>query len=199
MIAVLTGDIINSRSVAANLWMPKLRHILGIYGKEFADWEIYRGDTFQLQLSPVNALEAAIHIKSYIKQFKELDVRIGIGIGEKDFKGKSISESNGSAFVNSGYCFDHLKKRTLAIKTPNTSLNEVMNLCLELATLTMDNWPPVTSEVVAAALENKKLNQTQLSKVLDKPQSNISESLNRAGYDAIRKLINVYTTKIAEL
>lgn len=199
MIAVLTGDIINSRGERVNVWMAKLRAVLSFYGNEYRDWEIYRGDTFQLETEINNILLIAIHIKSYIKQFKALDVRLAIGIGEKDFQGSSVTSSNGSAFINSGQCFDGLKKRTMALKSNNEEFDTTFNLCLDLATLTMDNWPPITSKIVASAIENQHLSQIELSKVLHKSQSNISESLNRAGYETILKLVDHFNTKISNL
>ena len=70
MKAVITGDIINSRKVASALWMGDLKDILKDYGNEPKDWEIYRGDSFQLIINPVDALEIALLIKAAIKQHK---------------------------------------------------------------------------------------------------------------------------------
>src|SRR5680860_726664 len=115
MIAIITGDIINSRNVDAQKWMPELKTVLNKYGSEPKTWEIYRGDSFQIETLPIDALKAAILIKSTIKQFKALDVRLAIGIGEKTYESEKITESNGSAFVYSGEAFEKLKKQTLSI------------------------------------------------------------------------------------
>ena len=82
MIAVLTGDIVNSREVSAQKWLKELKYALAFHGREKKDWEVYRGDSFQLRIEVQHALAAALRIKANMKQFKELDVRIGIGIGE---------------------------------------------------------------------------------------------------------------------
>ena len=117
MTCIVTGDIINSRGIDSNNWIKYLRKELRKYGKEPKNWEIFRGDSFQLEIEPKDGLIVGFILKAAIKQFKELDLRIGIGIGEKDFESGKITQSNGSAFVNSGECFDSLKKHTLAIKT----------------------------------------------------------------------------------
>lgn len=61
---------------------------------------------------------------------------MAIGIGTKTYEAKRISESNGTAFINSGEQFEKLKKITLAVKTPWHEVDTTINLCLELALLT---------------------------------------------------------------
>jgi len=196
---VLTGDVINSRKEKPEVWLSNLKKALNKYGKEPKNWEIYRGDSFQLEVTTVNALEAAIYIKAKMKQKKNVDVRIAIGIGNKDYNAEKLTESNGSAFVHSGECFQHLKKQNLALKSDITQFDETLNLLLKLANLTMDNWLPATSRIVKTAMDNPNANQNELAAILDKSQSNISEALLRAGFDEIKQLLQYYKTKITAL
>ena len=69
MIAVLTGDIVNSKSENAEVWLEALKSTLELYGKTPKDWEVFRGDSFQLVVSNEKAILASIHIKCAIKQF----------------------------------------------------------------------------------------------------------------------------------
>tara|TARA_B110000305_G_C19373082_1_gene605540 strand:- start:790 stop:930 length:141 start_codon:yes stop_codon:yes gene_type:complete len=46
MIAVITGDIINSRKGEVERWIGPLKETLNRYGVEPKNWEIYRGDSF---------------------------------------------------------------------------------------------------------------------------------------------------------
>ncbi len=200
MEAIITGDLINSRLVDPNEWMPALKKVLKQYGKEPKNWEIFRGDSFQLNTKPEDALMAAFLIKAEIKQWKDLDVRIGIGIGEITYQAAKITESNGTAFLNSGDCFEDLKKQTLAIKTPNKDLNGTLNLMIELASLTIDRWTETAAKLVKLKIENPTANQKDLANMLNKTaQGTISEGLKRGGYDEIQKLLNYYKLKISEL
>jgi len=199
MTAVLTGDIINSRKSKTPDWLSNLKETLSKFGKEPEQWEIYRGDSFQLEIDPKKALEAAIFIKASIKKEKNVDVRVAIGIGNKTYTSDQVTTSNGTAFINSGECFDTLKKVNLAIKTPWSEFDEQINLLLELASLTMNGWLPATATIVTSALENKDMNQKELAKMLEKSQSSISEALSRAGYDEINKLIDTYQKKLKKL
>tara|TARA_R110002073_G_scaffold72537_1_gene177464 strand:+ start:460468 stop:461067 length:600 start_codon:yes stop_codon:yes gene_type:complete len=198
MTAVLTGDIINSRSGKTPNWLGILKETLQKFGKEPEQWEIYRGDSFQLEVSPKKALETAIFIKSSIKKEKNIDVRMAIGIGNKTYTSNKVTTSNGTAFINSGECFDNLKKLNLAIQTPWSEFDEQINLSLELALLTMNNWSPATATILTEALEKQHHNQKELAATLNKSQSSISEALSRAGYDEIIKLIDTYKKKLPQ-
>ena len=199
MIAVITGDIINSRKEPADQWLPLLKEVLGQYGKNPQHWEIFRGDSFQLLLPPGKALFAALQIKSGIKQFRNLDVRMAIGIGEQDHKARKISESNGSAFVRSGEGFEALKKQNLGIFTGNAELDEILNLLLSLALLSMDNWSPTVAIIIKASLEHAEKSQIELTGILNRSQSSISEGLKRGGYDEVLRMEEFYRQKIRNL
>lgn len=199
MVAIITGDIINSTETTPKLWLDALKKVLNQFGKEPKHWEIYRGDSFQLEVKPKEALKAAILIKTSLKQSKHIDVRLAIGIGDKSYDSNKITESNGSAFVNSGQCFEQLKKTTLAIKSPLADFDSQMNLMLELALLVMDYWKPTTSTILKYTLEHPNQNQEVVAKHLNKSQSNISEGLKRGGYDELSKLLSYYESQIQTL
>lgn len=197
MVAIITADIIDSRAIKVQKWMPELKKTLRFYGKEPQSWEIFRGDSLQLEIAPIKALEAAIHLKASIKQFKEIDIRIAIGIGEKDYEGDSITNSNGSAFENSGSCFDQLKKQTLGIKTPWQDSNKTLNLLFDLASLSMNKWTANAAFVIKTLIEKgMDINQKELAAIVGKSQGNISDTLTRAAFEEIQKLMNYYKDEI---
>ena len=199
MIAVITGDIVNSRKGETKEWLVLLKQILNFYGKSPQDWEIFRGDSFQLSLSPEQALKACFHIKAGIRTFKDLDVRLAIGIGEEEHHSSRITEANGSAFVRSGECFENLKKQTLAIKTGDEEIDEVLNLLFSLSLLTADTWSPTVAASIKAAIENPDKNQTQLSRLLQKSQSSVSEFLKKGGFEEVTELNEFYQKQISRL
>lgn len=193
MIAILTGDIVDSQQVDSKLWLKDLKSVLRRYGKSPESWEIFRGDMFQLEVEAKDAILAAIVIKSHIKTYEKLDVRIAIGVGISSYRSKKITESNGEAYTNSGRCFEGLKRNRLSIVTPwPKDIDTEINLYLLLASLTMDSWTPATADTMAYALLHPDYNQATIAKKLKKSQSTISANLNRAGYDEILKMINRY-------
>lgn len=190
MIGVITGDIVNSRKVAnPDEWLSKLKTAFDAIGATPKTWEIIRGDSFQVEITqPADTLRKALYIKSLIKSIAGLDVRMAIGIGTKTHDAPKISEANGEAFVRSGRLFDQLKKNTLAIKSPWQDVDRAINMCLELALLTMDRWTPNSAEIMVLSIENPEKTQLELGNILKISQGRVSERQQRAGHEEIVKM-----------
>jgi len=199
MTAIITGDIIDSRKGEVETWLPLLKEVLNQYGQEPTDWEIFRGDSFQLSVAPKKAILAAFHIKSAIRQTKKHDVRMGIGIGEVRYNSNKTTESNGSAYIRSGECFESLKKQTLAIKTNNLELDNTINIMLSLALLTSNSWSFTVSKVIKKNIEHSETKQIEIANLLNKSQSSISEALKRGGFEEIMNMNNYYEEQINKL
>ena len=198
MIAVLTGDIINSRKVNSEDWLPKLKDFFIKHTNNLEKWEIYRGDSFQLQVKVEEALITAICIKALIKTNSKIDVRISIGIGDVSFKGKKVIESYGTAFINSGEAFEKLKNNTLIIKTPFEEIDNYFNPIFKLLSFIIDNWKPVTSETVFYALMNRGLLQKEIAERLEKDKTTVNRALKRGAYEEIVEIIDLFNQKISE-
>jgi predicted XRE-type DNA-binding protein len=161
------------------------------------DWEIFRGDSFQLVVTIEDAIVAAIHIKAVIKQTKLHDVRMGIGVGEREYISPKITESNGSAFIKSGECFESLKKSTMAIKTMDEAFDYSFNIMLDLSLLISNNWSSIVAEVIKTAIENSDKNQKELAQLLNKSQSSVSEALKRGGFEEMMNMNFLYKSQIS--
>ncbi|OYU79292.1 MAG: hypothetical protein CFE23_14690 [Flavobacterium sp. BFFFF1] len=198
MTAIITGDIINSRKLDSGFWMEGLKKILNTKGKNPIDWEIFRGDEFQLEIgNPEDALFAAIEIKTWLKTIR-LDARISIGIGEKTFSGKKISESNGPAFIRSGALFETLKKQklTLAIHTGNADFDEQMNLLFKLGTCLMQGWLPQSAEFVLTAMKNPGYSQEEIGQQLGITQAAVSRRQKRSQFELIMEIERFYRQQL---
>ena len=191
MIAVITGDIIGSKGSDPAVWLEALRDQLDHFGSSPKDWEVYRGDEFQLEVdAPDEVLLTAFRIKASIKTFKNLDVRMGIGIGEKDYQGSRVSQSNGSAFVNSGTQFDLLKKQkvNLAISSPDRGFDQDLNMLLKLALVIMDDWSVGSAQLAQTLLENPDQIQEEIARKFKIKQAAVSQRLRRAHLNLIMEL-----------
>ena len=158
MIGIITADLINSRKVPAAQWMQELKKELKQWGKEGTDWEIYRGDSFQLRIKePEQLLFVAILLKAAIKSMAPLDIRMGLGVGEENFISDRLLENNGTAYVYSGEIFEALEKEQQGImfKSENKELNEEINLMLRLALTIMDDWSINSAKMVCLAFKHQ--------------------------------------------
>lgn len=201
MTSIITGDIINSRRLKSTAWIDDLKKLLATKGKNPVDWEIYRGDQFQIEIhNPEDALMTALEIKAFLKTIK-VSVRMSIGIGSKTHNAQNISESNGTAFIRSGESFEMLKKlkTNLAINTGNPEFDTEMNLMLRLASTIMDNWLAQPAEFVVTAIGNKTLSQEEIGQKLGINQAAVSRRRKRAQFDLIIELDNYYRRKIKNI
>jgi len=200
MICIITGDIVGSRKIKDS-WLLSLKTGLKTVSNQHSKGEIYRGDSFQVEVDPKNAMRAAAYLKACIRVNKPADVRMGIGIGDLKNKRKKLSESSGDAFVNSGAAFDSLKqaKVNLAIKTDNPDFDEEINVLIKLSLISMDSWGEVAAEMVKLALENENLLQSELAAISGRTQSSVSEALKRAHYTEIMEMDKLYRKKLNQM
>lgn len=196
MIAVISGDIIKSRSLEPKIWMPALEEAIGLYSDRF---DIFRGDSFQAELTPQNVLTATFYIKATMLAF-DLDARIGIGIGMKEYDAPHIKNSFGSALIYSGEAFEELKKETIFFKSAYPKLDALCNVILPLTAELTVRWTPNMAETVKAAFQHKNANQAELAKILDKKyQSQVSTELQKASFAKIQRALDYCTKEILAL
>lgn len=200
MTSILIGDIINSQEGGKPKdWLSPLKRILNQCGPEPKVWEIFRGDSFQVEVKkPEDALIVALMLKSTLMSQAQLNVRIAIGIGAKTYDAPKITEANGDAFVRAGELFENLKKNTLAISSPWKEVDQQMNLYLELALLIIDQWTQNSAEIARLTIEHPEATQKQLAAKLGITQGRVSERLKRAGIDEIMKVNDRFQQLIKE-
>ncbi|GGI26022.1 SatD family protein [Pedobacter mendelii] len=200
MVCIITGDIVGSRKIKDS-WLLSLKTALKVVSGQNSKWEIYRGDSFQVEVEPENAIRTTAYLKACIRINKPADVRMGIGIGEVKSKRKKLSESSGDAFVNSGVAFDSLKqaKVNLAIKTESSSFDEEINVLIKLSLIAMDSWGIVAAEMVKLALENENILQSELAILSGRTQSLVSEALKRAHYSELMEMDKLYRKKLNQM
>lgn len=198
MISIITGDIVNSRKLPSKIWIGGLKLIFNELGKNPADWEIYRGDEFQIEIkNPEDALLTAIKIKAYFRTLN-LDARMSIGLGDKTYKTKKISECNGTAFARSGEVFETLKKQkiNLALNSGNIEFDSKINLMLRLCMTFMDNWLVQSAEFVLIAIANPTLSQEEIGAKLGINQAAVSRRRKRAQFDLMMETETYFREQI---
>lgn len=212
MIAVIKGDIIASRKLENQAkWLLPLKRLLATWGESPKDWFILSGDFFQIEITKSEeAFRKAFEIKALIKKVEPLDqnkktstidVRMAIGVGEKNYAAESIVESNGPAFIYSSEKFELLKKEnsTMGIKSSWKSFDDEMNLYLKLAGLFMDKWSVSSAELVQIILNNPDITQEEIGKHLGIKQNSVSGRWNRANVNEILEVNKMFQNKIKNL
>lgn len=201
MKSTITGDIVQSKSIKKpEIWIAPLKNLFSTVGKNPKDWEIYRGDSFQLEIESTEILRIAILIKAIIKQIdiKHVDVRMAIGIGESENSADRVSESFGDAFVFSGQLLDKLKKSKvhLGIKSPWKSFDDEFNLMFKLALVIMNSWTKNTAEVVEILFNVPGITQMEIANKLNLAQSTVNDRIKRGSVYEIIELEQYFRERV---
>ena len=202
MIAVITGDVIQSSRRKVDSWLVPLKKLLGEWGDAPISWDVYRGDEFQVEIPQVtDALCRALQLKATLKKQAlkgGLDVRMAIGLGEKSHAAERITESNGSAFMHSGQKFDKLKRErlSLAVRSPWEDFDHNMNITLRFAMHIADQWSPQSAEVVLLRLNDRELSQEAMGQLLGIQQSAVSQRWSPAQGDTFMLLLRHFEEQI---
>ncbi|HBH05658.1 MAG TPA: hypothetical protein DDX92_03535 [Flavobacteriales bacterium] len=210
MIAVITGDIMNSRNIpSSSIWMDPLKSLFREYGESPYTWEIFRGDSFQLEIRhPEMAYHVALRIKATVlstpnteRRHAPINVRLSIGFGTVSYRTDRITEGNGDVFIRSGQGIDRMKKlkQSIIINTGESQLDSELNLYLKLAGLSIDSWTISSAEAMNLVLKNPDFNQTQLGKALGIEQNSVSKRLAIAHADEILEVNHMFAHKIKAL
>ena len=192
--AIITGDLINSRKYDTSLWLPILEEALEKYSTSFS---IFRGDSFQMEVSLDKLFESVFYLKASLKSIDGLDVRFGIGVGTVIYEDLDIKKSTGDAFIFSGESLDHLGKESIAFKSCWSGLDELVNIILSLSVKLVDQWTVNMSETVKATLDYPDLNQIDLAKKIGRNhQSQFSKELNKSNFGKIQQGIQYCTQEL---
>jgi len=195
--SVVTGDIANSTSIAADKRVELIEQVSALIKSWVAkpeDAEIFRGDSFQLLFDDVaEALKRSIQIRCWLKSYQDgpgnapLDARLSIGIGDIAYFGKSILDADGEAFHLSGRAFDEMKatQNFLQLSTNDQQLNNQLNIILNLANIIITQWTKNQAEVIFLLLEGRT--QQEMADELKIAQSAVNNRIKLSRWKEIDK------------
>lgn len=201
MKTTITGDIVNSQSAGKpEVWLDPLKELFSKIGDSPTDWEIYRGDSFQLIVPAKDAVRVSILIKSVIKKQKpkQLDARLAIGIGKEEVYANRVSEASSEAFVYSGQLLDELKQKKvhLGIKSPWDEFDKEFNMIFKLALVIMNSWTSNSAEVAELLFSISGITQVEIAEKLGIAQSTVNDRIKRGSVYEIMEMEKYYREKI---
>ena len=123
---------------------------------------------------------------------------MSLGFGDKTYKSRKITQSNGTAFVRSGETFETLKKQklNLALNSGDANFDEDLNLICKLSLSFMDNWLQQSAEFVLIALQNPTLSQEELGVKLGINQAAVSRRQKRSNFELLLQVDQYFRKKI---
>ena len=229
LIAVVTGDVVNSTRLDDRPFLnTALKEAFEATERaEFGmvrSFELYRGDSFQGVIDPVQAIKATLIIRARLRQWKgpvlfsavrdrlksnkQLmpippgrlpDARISIGIGTMNHLAKKVAESDGEAFVRSGHGLDELVKSSnrLAISTPWDDVNAELDVSVKLLDALVSKWSSGSAQAMFHYL-GKETTQSKISDLLDISQPAVHKRLAAAEQVAVQAVIERYEQLVTQ-
>lgn len=215
MLAILSGDLINSTQLGENGFnkiSQRLKEEFKAFKTQFPSEQIifsqYRGDSFQgVVENPLLAFSIALQLKALINSFTDgshsaknrlpmLDVRISIGIGQAKYLENDLPSSNGEAFQLSGRTLDTMKsdEKTMALTTTVHEVNKTYEVLFKFLDATTARWSIASAETVYYLLQNFK--EQEIATKVDRSQAAINHRKKAAGWDEIKILLDYYPQTI---
>lgn len=217
--AVVTGDVIDSSSLAADQrkLLPGELHRIGdelvalLGADRVSPLAVFGGDSWQVLVNaPADALKAALYVRaSLLASRLDVDTRLAIGIGTVDFVGESIEESDGEAFRLSGRALKGLatEQRTMAFSHPDQRVSAPWDaVCLLLDTLIRSKWTAVRAREELGGASPRALaivgslrgwpasrSAAELWPHPVTPQA-VGDNLNRAHWADIERVLKAYSS-----
>ena len=197
--AVLTGDIINFTQLNNNdrqLLIEETGRLIKSWVKTPEDAEVFRGDSYQLIFDDIEtALKRCVQLICWFKKqsgYKDhllLSTRISVGIGEVAYKGKSVLDSDGEAFHQSGRSFDRMSKEDLlAIASNNEETNKQIAIILIFINPILSQW--TVGQAEAIYLYEEGYIQQKMAEELGIRQGAVNNRLRVAKWKEVEKGIN---------
>lgn len=217
MEAIITGDIVSSRSIEpANRQrlFKELAAFLKTLKKSYiSSYETFRGDSLQCKvIAPELSLRAALLIRAFFRAYilqdpktalqqksnkgyfsTKYDIRLAIGIGEVDFiDEKKITSSDGMAFRLSGEGLDSLKEtlQRLIIKSVYTDFDEQIEPSVLLLDALIQKW--TQNQAALAWYKLQQVKEDEIAALLHITQSAVTQRKKTAQWYAVEKLLTYF-------
>ncbi|WP_282040772.1 hypothetical protein [Halomonas alimentaria] len=202
-IAVLTGDVIDSRKVEDR---PRLYRLLDDSLAELASrhgghGERFRGDGFQLALpQAAPAMEAAVALRAALIEHSEThqrwDARIAVAAGPAEH---GIAAADGATFVASGRALDALADGVAHLSLTRLEAPEDHGLALLVRFIDdmIDGWSPYSAEVVGLSLRHDA-SQQALAERLGIRQPSVHKRLRVARWALLSDSLDYLRERLAE-
>lgn len=187
-ISVITGDLANSQQVDTASYIAYLDELLSELqqAKRLQQYDIFRGDSFQIISQPEQGLLLAVYIRIALRAANAThwDARLAIGLGTRRVKNAGY----GSAFLNSGNSLDNMAKNCyLALKTDNEKINDVVSDLLPMLDHVISRLSQTEAKIVQARMFTDTNKGVAIA--LQKATSTISVTLKRAAFEEIMRFI----------
>lgn len=216
MIAVLTGDIVNSTKMSKQTYADVIKSLKGFLQDAHENYgavgEIYRGDEFQIQYpNPIDALKStlliklALHLSAY--STKPIQCTLSLAYGDYETYDEKPNTSSGPVFIESGRGLSktqrgelsmHLKQQNVQQKEQKNNQDDVILLTQFLNHL-LNRLTKTQAQLLYQYIQHGFAEQQKMAELTGTSRQNISNRLGNIGAYLVRDYIESINNKIALL
>ncbi|UOA31504.1 hypothetical protein DSM110093_01269 [Sulfitobacter sp. DSM 110093] len=193
--AIFTGDIVKSTAMSRTeldtvfARLEETAEVLADWQSQPARMTRFRGDGWQMAVSPRLCLRAALVLRAAVRRCgKTADTRFGIGIGEANFAGNDLSSADGPALIQSGYALDTMP-RARRMHAPDAPLP--LRSALPLADRIVRGWTMRQADVAYFMLAPEPPSQARLAQQFDLTQQSVQGHVEAAGVDELHEVFDI--------
>ncbi len=211
--AVISADIINSKKLSIKwrkLLPDRIEELMNRFLQKDGRYSMERGDFVQVEISPRQGLAMLLLLKTglnamgsgsrVIKQENRVvDIRISLGIGNVNLKGKTVGLSDGPAYQLSGTGLDQIKnnRQTIIMQCEEKDFNEELRVMAASLEFITNKWTRGSAEIISLLIEGKK--EVEIAEILKISQSAVNQRKKTAGWEVINMMLQRYDMKTSNL
>ena len=205
MIAVLTGDIVNSTKMSNEIYSDVIKCMNALLNeaneKYGAVGEIYRGDEFQIQYpDPVYALKStlliklALHLSSFSP--KPIQCTLSLAYGTHNIYDEKPNTSSGPVFIASGRGLEKTQRGDLSVHFDHKNDQYELNLLSQFLNHLLNRLTKTQAELLYQYIESNFAEHKKLADITGTTRQNISNRLSNIGAFLVRDYMEVINKKI---
>lgn len=205
MIAVLTGDIVNSTKMSDETYSDVIKHLkifLNEANEKYgAIGEIYRGDEFQIQYpSPIHALKSTLLIKLalHLSKFSEKPIQctLSLAYGSHNIYDEKPNTSSGPVFIKSGRGLEKTQRGELSLQFEHETDEDEVKLLTQFLNHLLNRLTKTQAELLYQYIESSFAEHKKIADITGTTRQNISNRLGNIGAYLVRDYMTVINKKI---
>ena len=208
MIAVLTGDLVNSTKMPNEKYTNVIDRIKSqpqAANKKYqAIGEVYRGDEFQIQYpDPIHALKSTLLIKLalHLSNFssKPIQCTLSLAYGPHNIYDDKPNTSSGPVFIESGRALEKSQRGELSLCFTQDSTNAELQLLTQFLSHLLNRLTKTQAQLLYKYIDNDFAEHKKISEITGTTRQNISNRLGNIGAFLVRDYMNTINQKVTLL
>ncbi len=206
MIAVLTGDLVNSTKMTSSTYSQvtkQLQSLLNDANNKFlAIGEIYRGDEFQIQYpTPLYALKSVLLIKLALHfsaaSTKPIQCSLSLAYGNHDIYDTKPNTSSGPVFIASGRGLDKTPRGELSLSFEAQHNRDKTLLLTKFLNHILNRLTKSQAELLYQYIQHDFTDHSTMAEITTTSRQNISNRLSNIGASLVKDYMKAINEQVA--